>query len=72
MGLQAKVEFAIYSADKQAYLTREYGTHMWSPWAIDAQGFETLEGATEFIRRMGWENTTRAVHNGAYVVNLIS
>lgn len=67
------IEFAVYSAHKQGYLTREYGIHQWSPWAYDAQGFETLEGATRFIELSGWTNTTRAdVSNGAYVVHLLS
>lgn len=66
-----KVEYGIYSASKQGYLTRETGIHQWSVWAVNAQTFETLEGATKFLELSGYENTTDCMrNNGAYVVTL--
>ena len=70
--MRNKGKYALYSASKNMYLTREYGLHAWSRWAFDAADFETLKGLKEFIRQSGFIDTTDAtVHNGVYVVELV-
>ncbi len=52
------VYYAVFSASRKAYLTKEYGLHQWSRHAIDARVFETMAGTLEFIRLSGWVDST--------------
>ena len=63
-------EYALYSPSNQGYWSSD---HKWEKWAWDAKGFPTVADANDYIRDMGWINSTHAdVRTSVYVVTLYS